>query len=161
MQASLGRSHIHHSQKYFFHKKKLFAQCPRSRRAHRTCQAGFTQCQGHWAGSAGARKTPAPFLPFQIRQGPQAWAALTPCQCYIPPTPVCALVISAKRTHSTRNSSPGETTAVSGHSPFLHTGLGARVWRHSHPGAPNIEGTLVRPWVEMTWKNKLSPDILL
>lgn len=140
---------------------KLFAQCPRSRRAHRPHQSGFSQCQGHCAGSAGVRKTPPPFLPFQIRHGAQAWAALTPCQCYTPPTPVHALVISAKRTHSTRNSSPGETTAVSGYSPFLHTGLGASVWRPSHPGAPNTEGTLVRPWVEMIWKNKLSCDILV
>lgn len=60
-----------------------------------------------------------------------------------------------------KNSSPGETTAVSGHSPFLHTGLRARVWRLSHPGASNTEGTLVRPWVEIIWKNKLSPDILV
>lgn len=98
---------------------------------------------------------------FPDRTWGTGWAALIPCQCYIPPSPMCALVISAKRTCSARNSSPEETTAVSGHSPFLHTGLGAKVWRRSHPGAPNTEVTLVRPWVEMIWKNKLSPDILV
>lgn len=132
----------HHFQKYFFHETSFFAQCPRSRRAHRPQQAGFSQRQRYCVGSAGARNTSPSFLPFQIRHRAQALAALTPCQHYVRTAPVCTLVISAQRIHSTSNNSPGRTTAVSGHSPFLRTGLGARVWRPSHPGAPNMEGTL-------------------
>lgn len=64
--------------------KKLFAQCPRSRTAQGPHQAGFTQCQGHCAGSAGVRKTAPPFPPLQIRHGARAEQHSHPASVTLP-----------------------------------------------------------------------------
>lgn len=132
---------------------KLFPQCPTSRRAHRPQQASFTQHHRHWGSSAVARNTRPSILPFQIVHGAEALAALTTYPCCVPTAPVCALVISAQRIHSTSNNSPGETTAGFGHPPFLHTGLRAKVCRSSHPGAPNTEGTLQQHPATLSWSD--------
>lgn len=107
MQASPGRSHIHHSQKYFFDKTALcsVSQILNSPQASSSWlyPVPGTLCWQCWSEE---NITSVSTFPNQARD--TGWAALTPCQCYIPPTSVCALVISAKRIHSTRTAVLGK-----------------------------------------------------
>lgn len=69
--------------------KKLFAQCPRSRTAHRPHQVGFIQCQRCCAGSAGVRKTPPPFPPSRSDTGHRTSSTHTLPVLHPPFTNVC------------------------------------------------------------------------
>lgn len=156
-QPSPGKSHIHHSQKHFFNETSSLLSVPDPSEPTDLSKLASSRARDV---AVAVLELGTHHLRVYLSRYTQTLAALT-VTVWVPAAPGCASVVSAQRIQCTNNNSPSKTMAVSGHSPFLHTGLRARMWSQSFRGLKHKGDALVGPWVELIWKYKLNPDLLV